>query len=68
MSAFVELYPWANAPKEYRRRFVGTRRTWIAYVPAGKELGPKHFVNRLDDPVTKSRRDGSTLVAGNEGG
>ncbi len=62
------IYPWANAPPKLRRSFGTTRRGWIVYVPKGRVLGPTHFARRLEDIVEKKRRDGSTLIAGNEPG
>ena len=60
------IYRWADAPKRFHRPFARTRRDWIAFVPKGRTLGPTHWVLRLEDTVEKTRRDGSTLIAGNE--
>ena len=62
----LSIYRWADAPKDLRSRFRGKRRDFIAHVPEGAVLKPTHWVRRLVDTVERSRRDGSTLVAGNE--
>ena len=60
------IYPWANAPKNLRRPFGRNQRDWIVYVPKGRELRSTHWARRFEDTVEKARRDGSTLIAGNE--
>ena len=62
----VSIYRWANAPKNLQRPFGRNHRDWVAYVPKGCELRPTHFARRLEDVVKKARRDGSTLIAGDE--
>ncbi len=62
----VVIYRWPDAPTTFRGRFTGERRDFIAHVPKGCTLRPTHFARRLEDVVERGRRDGSTLVAGNE--
>lgn len=65
-SSRVCIYRWADAPPAYKRRFAGSRRDFIVWVPKGSTLRDSHFARRLEDPAEKARRDGSTLIAGNE--
>ena len=57
----IRIFPWSQAPMEFRRPFGRKRRQWLAYVPRGCEMGEVNWRNRIETTL-----DGATLIAGTE--